>query len=244
MRFQGDVLYAALSVVGLLVSGTSAAPKPVKASKTANAGPKATTSTVAADPISMYSTQWFLNNVCTRPSNNECVFYTDWMSEDARNYAAANGKITIWSMWDTSLYNDDKNDQQNKLRTIMGSDTQRQTYFENMSRAMAHMCSGTAEVMDYSWPMVKMDRIWGRVEFAEIQSNNQVNEIYKISNTNPTGERALFWTRASGFARRSVNVTEIEDASVLSTRAATAGVSGKCGASMATSNRLGQSIVF
>ncbi|KAH8653763.1 hypothetical protein BX600DRAFT_440819 [Xylariales sp. PMI_506] len=258
MHLHANFLYIALTLVCLLFSGTSAVPakakttKVVKTTQAATHKPTPTTTSAVAssaaavptDSISKYTTPWFLNNVCQRPSVNQCVFYTAYLSTTARNYATSQSprKATIWDMWATSLYNQVTSDLQNPLRGIFASDSQRQTYFENMSRAMAQLCSGEAEVMVSAYPAVTMTGIWGRVEYDEIStgSNNQVTEIYKISNTNPTGDRSLFWSRASGLAKRFITRSKVQQdpAPELEVR------TGSCGATSAASEALGQLIMF
>jgi hypothetical protein len=62
-------------------------------------------------------------------------------------------------VWDRSLYNLlDKPG--NPIRCIVKDKAQRQTYFENMSRAMATLCNGSeAIVMDQNYKNVYMKSI-------------------------------------------------------------------------------------
>jgi hypothetical protein len=83
-------------------------------------------------------------------------------------------------MWPCDLYNNDENDTNNKLRNIMKNN--KQTYFENMSRAMAQLCDVYALVMTDDPTNVPQTGIWGRIEFPTLkQSGNVGGEVITVS---------------------------------------------------------------
>ncbi|KAI0449558.1 hypothetical protein F5B21DRAFT_44714 [Xylaria acuta] len=165
---------------------------------------------VPADPISKYTTQWFLDNVCNPPDTPaDCLFYTKGLSRHAQEFAADPDSFlkTIWEMWDPSLYNDDVNDLNNPLRDIMGDDQLRFDYFSNMSRAMANMCDFKAAVMDKNYPDVRLDGIWGQVEFVQLQRDDGKGKVNLVTAISLDGtQETTVWTRP-GTRKRSGSVS-------------------------------------
>jgi hypothetical protein len=83
-------------------------------------------------------------------------------------------------MWPCDLYNNDEDDTNNKLRDIMKNNMQ--TYFENMSRAMAQLCDVYALVMTKDTGNVPQTGIWGRIEFPTLQQSGNVGgEVITVS---------------------------------------------------------------
>jgi hypothetical protein len=83
-------------------------------------------------------------------------------------------------MWPCDLYNNDENDTNNKLRDIMKNN--KQTYFENMSRAMAQLCDIYALVMTKDTGKVPPTGIWGRIELPTLQQSGNVGgEVDTVS---------------------------------------------------------------
>lgn len=59
----------------------------------------------------------------------------------------------------------------------------KQTYFENMSSAMAQLCDIYALVMTQDTKNVPQTGIWGRVEFPALQQSGNVGgEVITVSN--------------------------------------------------------------
>jgi hypothetical protein len=87
-------------------------------------------------------------------------------------------------MWPKRYYNGDTEDVNNPLRCIMkDKDGNRRIYFENMSRAMARVCSVFATVMTDNPKNIPQTGIWGRVEQVELQAardRNQVNYVREM----------------------------------------------------------------
>jgi hypothetical protein len=83
-------------------------------------------------------------------------------------------------MWPYGLYNGNETDTSNSLRDVMTNN--RQTYFENMSRAMAQLCDVYALVMTDNPTDVPTTGIWGRIEFPTlIQSGNVGGDVITVS---------------------------------------------------------------
>jgi hypothetical protein len=58
----------------------------------------------------------------------------------------------------------------------------RQTYFENMSRAMAQLCDVYALVMTMDTNDVPTNGIWGRIQFPTVQQSGNVGgEVITVS---------------------------------------------------------------
>ena len=115
-------------------------------------------------------------------------------------------------MWPKYLYNSDENDLENPLREIMGDEQLRYVYFSNMSRAMARMCNYVASVMDKNFPDVRLDGIWGQVEFEELKAGNgdtRVDFIQAIS-TDGTQSKDL-WTRPQESKRSAKPLSKINE---------------------------------
>ncbi|KAI1735338.1 hypothetical protein F4680DRAFT_453031 [Xylaria scruposa] len=166
---------------------------------------------VDCDPISKYTTDWFIQNICNPPADHKtCLFYTRGLTKQAIELAQVPGSVlvTIWGMWDRSLYilNDVDG---NPLRCIGKNDGQRLTYFENMSRAMATLCPGPdADVMDRDIHNVYLESIWGRVEFPRLmRDDNPVSQLVNhIEATNERGDdSAGFWDRPGTHIKRSTD---------------------------------------
>ncbi|RYP79222.1 hypothetical protein DL771_000200 [Monosporascus sp. 5C6A] len=169
---------------------------------------------VPPDPVSKYTTQWFLDNVCSPPDvPGACLFYTKGLSVQAQKFAATPNSFlkTIWEMWENYLYNDNKDDLNNPLRAIMADDEDRYEYFSNMSRAMAAMCDYLASVMvrDEDFPEVRPDGIWGQVEFEQLKRDDGEKRVDVITVINTDGtQEADYWVRP-GERKRSANVSVI-----------------------------------
>ncbi|KAI1075724.1 hypothetical protein F5B20DRAFT_594864 [Whalleya microplaca] len=178
---------------------------------------------VACDPIEKYSTSWFLANTCKRPKASSCLFYTRGLSKRARIFSKSGGHdmTTIWEMWDKSQY-DKRQVTTNKMRCIMQDKTKRQTYFEHMSESMAIMCDVFATVMDPDPHHVRMDGIWGRVEFPTLKKTGNQGTVNQIEATNADGTQLVnVWSRPH---KRSPDMSEPNDTNV-NTRA-TCGIDG------------------
>ncbi|KAH6668964.1 hypothetical protein B0J14DRAFT_657972 [Halenospora varia] len=151
------------SVLASILAGFTAVAQPVSAA-------------TECDPISKYSTEWFLEN--TKPEwrftsfDSTALFYTQGLSQRARQFArqASNNKITIWEVWPCENYFI-KMTRQNPLYCIMSDVEQEMTYFENMSRAFAMKASRLASVMHRDIENPPMSTIWGRVELPILQAN-------------------------------------------------------------------------
>jgi hypothetical protein len=72
----------------------------------------------------------------------------------------------------------------------------RQTYFENMSESMATFCDIFATVMDKDINNVRMDGIWGTVEFETLQKYGNDGVVFQIDAISPDGsDTRVYWTR-------------------------------------------------
>ena len=70
-------------------------------------------------------------------------------------------------------------------------------YFENMSEAMATMCDVFAFVMDKNFNQVRMDGIWGRVEFPTLkreEGNQGKVDLVEVLSEDADKVR-VFWER-------------------------------------------------
>jgi hypothetical protein len=79
-------------------------------------------------------------------------------------------------MWDIGYYDRDLKDESNALRCIMADEDKRQTYFENMSRAMALKCSDIALVMSaQKLSEVPKSGIWYNIEYKTLRKTKEEN---------------------------------------------------------------------
>ncbi|KAF4625421.1 hypothetical protein G7Y89_g12748 [Cudoniella acicularis] len=154
------------------------------------------------DPISKYSTEWFLAN--TKPEyrfksfDSTALFYTQGLSERARKFARqARNKITIWDVWPCENYFI-KSTRQNPLACIMEDAKEEMAYFENMSRAFAMMAANVASVMHRDIENPPMSTIWGRIELPVLQAASNpwgtVNYITAID-AEDVHRRKIEWIR-------------------------------------------------
>ena len=97
------------------------------------------------------------------PAKDACVFYTMRLKDVAQEYAKTNKKTTIWDVWPASFYDHD----QEPLKNFK-TDEQRRSYFQNMSRAYAQICSGAAWVAIYKGKDPCSDSIWVTDEYDAI----------------------------------------------------------------------------
>ena len=91
---------------------------------------------VQCEPIDTYTVEWFLEEASKQknidlPLDN-ALFYTRGMSKIAIEYACDHDLITIWSIWERSLY-DHHNKSTNVMRCIHNDETKRQRCFASMS---------------------------------------------------------------------------------------------------------------
>jgi len=130
-------------------------------------------------------------------------------------------------MWDASLYNDEQVDT-NSLRCILLTDKgkntpDRQTYFENMSRAMAIQCAVSATVMDKDPKNPVTDGIWYLVEFDQLQKNTGDQKINTITGRLPDGTSPwIYWPYSTN--KRAVGELEAVAGTAGVGRRATCGV--------------------
>ncbi|KAI1171544.1 hypothetical protein F4777DRAFT_49946 [Nemania sp. FL0916] len=132
--------------------------------------------TVECEPIEKYTSQWFLINTREQyrdslPSN--ALFYSRDMSSAARAIAADLGLVTIWDLWDCTLYYPD-NIPSNPMRCIFNDETQRRSFFENMSLAFAQKaCDGASVLHSFQYYFdPPLDGIWGTVELPELMKHD------------------------------------------------------------------------
>ncbi|KAF2730734.1 hypothetical protein EJ04DRAFT_567502 [Polyplosphaeria fusca] len=154
---------------------------------------------VACEPLTNYTTSWFLNNTLPSvptPLTNTTLFYTRGLTRTAIRHAASHSLITLWSIWPCALYNS-SNATDNPMRCIHDQNATRTTFYENMSRAFALLASGNATVMhsrgDYEKP--PMGGIWGRVELPAIVGGRGVREVRKVREDGSGGD--VVWRRES-----------------------------------------------
>jgi hypothetical protein len=84
----------------------------------------------------------------------------------------------------------------------MQDKAKRKTYFRNMSRAMATMCDIFATVMSPKVKDVRMDGIWGQVEFPTLERSDNDGVVRQVEAISPNGKTvAPFWTRGSTLMR-------------------------------------------
>lgn len=112
-------------------------------------------------------------------------------------------------IWPCYLYNHHDNPS-NPLRCIHADESQQLRFFENMSRAFAIKAQSFARVLhsegDYHDP--PMDGIWGRIEFPQLVSGNQVDVLQKMSETMTKYE--VFWKRLEDIARHLPNLPKLD----------------------------------
>jgi len=125
------------------------------------------------DPISKYTTEWFLAN--TKPQyrassfDSSAVFYSSGLSDRAKQFARQRGKVTIWDVWPCENYWI-KGTRGNPLSCIMGNYRDEMKYFENMSRAFAMKAHNIATVLHRDIYNPPMNTIWGRIELPVLQA--------------------------------------------------------------------------
>ena len=90
--------------------------------------------------------------------------------------------LPLQDVWTCDHYNDDVSDTNNRLRGIFSDPVTQRTYFENMSRAVAYLCSGDAMVMVDLPPYIPPLGIFFRVEFPQLVGNISPNVINRVSN--------------------------------------------------------------
>ncbi|KAI1085328.1 hypothetical protein F5B20DRAFT_140266 [Whalleya microplaca] len=173
---------------------------------------------VPCDSIEKYTTEWFLSHTKkahSSPLQSNALFYSAGMSAAARAKARQDGQVTIWDVWPCELYRAEAASS-NALRCIHSSDTQRQRFFEAMSRAFALKAEEGAMVMhaaaDYAKPPT--DGIWARVELPVlVDRNGRVHWIAKVRegwvkafeelSGRYEDQIKVFWERFPGAARSS-----------------------------------------
>jgi hypothetical protein len=94
--------------------------------------------------------------------------------------------------------------------------SQRQTYFENMSRSVAMLSDVFATVMDPTPASPRVDGIWGRVEFPQLTGNlDNYGVVSQIEGINgDASDVQQVWVRQSG-GKRDLDATERFDVSLL-----------------------------
>jgi len=149
------------------------------------------------DPISKYTTEWFLEN--TRPEwksksfDSNALFYTAGLSTRAKQFARHVNKITIWGVWPCENYFI-KETRQNPLRCIMSNLEEEMIYFENMSRAFAMKAHNIASVMHRNIEEPPLSTIWGRIELPTLQAEGTVDWITAIE-ADDINRRRIEWIR-------------------------------------------------
>jgi hypothetical protein len=125
------------------------------------------------DPISKYTTEWFLANTKpqyrTKSFDSSALFYSSGLSDRAKQFARQAGKVTIWDVWPCENYWI-KGTRANPLSCIMGNYRDEMKYFENMSRAFAMKAHKVATVLHRDIYNPPMNTIWGRIEFPVLQA--------------------------------------------------------------------------
>jgi len=128
--------------------------------------------------------QWFLQN--TKPEYattnllNTALFYSHGMSAIARRFAKLpdNKMTTIWDIWPCYLYNH-HHGSDNAMRCIHANDTDRQFFFENMSRAFAmkamNFCTVLHSSKNYGNPPTT--GIWAMVEFPALSGGGHIDLV-------------------------------------------------------------------
>ncbi|KAJ8118895.1 hypothetical protein OPT61_g225 [Boeremia exigua] len=134
--------------------------------------------------IDTYTVEWFLAEASKRHifDLDNALFYTRGMSKMAKEYACDHDLITIWSVWDQSLY-DYHDESTNAMRCIHNNEAERQRFFASMSEAYARLATGTVIVMhDASdWTHPPQDGIWHQVEYQTMVHVTQtVTTILKL----------------------------------------------------------------
>jgi len=149
------------------------------------------------DPISKYTTEWFLTN--TRPEwransiDSTALFYTAGLSARAKHFARRFNKVTIWEVWPCENYFI-KETRQNPLRCIMSSLEEQMIYFENMSRAFAIKAYKMVSVMHRDIAEPPLSSIWGRIELPTLQAGQTVDLITAIEAQDINRQR-IEWIR-------------------------------------------------
>ncbi|KAH0558550.1 hypothetical protein GP486_004793 [Trichoglossum hirsutum] len=163
---------------------------------------------VPCDPISKYTTNYFLDHHIYTPPATTCLFYTFGLSATAQRFAHGGGSdmTTIWDIWPCELYNGDDNSG-NPLRCIFKDNTMRLTYFENMSRAMAMLCKTFATVMTDDPKNIPQPGIWGRIEEPTLKlTGNPGGQVDTIIAVNTKGDDVQdVWVRP-GTKRKTMSI--------------------------------------
>ncbi|KAJ4983121.1 hypothetical protein SVAN01_11385 [Stagonosporopsis vannaccii] len=150
--------------------------------------------------VETYTVEWFLDEASKRtnidlPLDN-ALFYTRGMTRQAKDYACEHDLITIWSIWNESLYNF-SDVPSNSMRCIHNDETKRRRFFESMSKAYARLATGTAVVMHGAgdWANPPEDGIWHRVEYKTmVHDMKTVTTILKLKEKDSASALVL-WDR-------------------------------------------------
>jgi len=152
---------------------------------------------VSCEKVERYTTEWFLKN--TKPQYrgellNNALFYSQGMSSIARKFAKSGNRdmTTIWEVWPCYLYNHDVAPS-NPMRCVHADDTQRQFFFENMSRAFAQKARNFSTVLHSSknYKTPPTDGIWAKVEFPALLGGGVVHLLEKTNENKSLSE--IFW---------------------------------------------------
>jgi len=119
---------------------------------------------------------------------------------------------TIWEMWPKSQYVKTQTTS-NPMRCIMQTPDWRQTYFENMSQAVAEMCSVFATVMTVDIQKIPDDGIWHNIEFPTLQLRGNQGQVDFVEVISPDGKQEQkLWSRfSSRLLTRGKNHVEKRD---------------------------------
>ena len=149
--------------------------------------------------INTYTVDWFLKSASQQkdidlPLHN-ALFYTRGMSDMAKRYACEHDLITIWSIWDQSLY-DYNPSSSNAMRCIHNDEAKRQRFFASMSEAYARLAVGSVIVMHDAkdWSNPPSDGIWHNVEYKTIINSKAVTTILKVKGQDAKSARVM-WDR-------------------------------------------------
>ncbi|KAE9381108.1 hypothetical protein N431DRAFT_490561 [Stipitochalara longipes BDJ] len=153
------------------------------------------------DPISKYTTEWFLANTKpqyrSRSFDSSALFYSSGLSDRAKQFARQADKVTIWDVWPCENYWI-KGTRGNPLSCIMENYSDERKYFENMSRAFAMKAHKIATVLHRDIYNPPMDTIWARIELPVLQGagnpGGMVDYITALDAQN-TGRWRMLWDR-------------------------------------------------
>lgn len=99
--------------------------------------------------------------------------------------------ITIWDIWPSGFYNGDRTDKSNPLREIFRNATDTRIYYENMSSAMAQLCSGFATVMTKDIDNIPLDGIWGTSELPTLKKGGRRGEsVHTVVAVDAKGDKS------------------------------------------------------